>query len=160
MRSKFLQTVKETFFSSLPLAIIIVICLCIAPLPTFSDYLKIVVGYVCVVIGQAMFLVGPETSILPIGRMVGGSFAQYNKLAFVLSFGFVFGLLATVAEPALSVLAKQISAIMPLVNSTLFIRITDGIKKDMGVGTPAHGLCFFLPVEMSTLTLHEQALEE
>lgn len=124
MRSKFLQTVKETFYSSLPLAVIIVICLCIAPLSSTSDYLKIVVGYICVVFGQAMFLVGLETSILPIGRMVGGSFAKYNKLIFVLSFGFIFGLLATVAEPALAVLAKQISAIMPLVNSTLFIWIT------------------------------------
>ena len=112
MKSKFFQTVKDTFLSSLPLAVIIVICLCLAPLDSFGDYLKIIVGYVCVVFGQAMFLVGLDTSILPIGRMVGGSFAQYNKLAFVLSFGFVFGLLATVAEPALSVLAKQISSII------------------------------------------------
>lgn len=124
MKSKFLQTVKETFYSSLPLAGIIIVCLCISPLDALADYLKIIVGYVCVVFGQAMFLVGLETSILPIGRMVGGSFAKYNKLAFVLSFGFVFGLLATVAEPALAVLAKQINIIMPLVNSTLFIWIT------------------------------------
>jgi len=124
MKSKFLGTVKDTFVSSLPLAVIIVVCLLVSPLEAVGDYLKIAAGYVCVVFGQAMFLVGLETSILPIGRMVGGSFAKYNKLAFVLSFGFVFGLLATVAEPALSVLAKQISSIMPLVNSTLFIWIT------------------------------------
>lgn len=124
MKSKFLQTVKETFYSSIPLAVIIVICLLIAPLESTSDYLKILVGYACVVFGQSMFIVGLETSILPIGRMVGGSFAKYNKLAFVLTFGFVFGLLATVAEPALAVLAKQIGSIMPLVNSTLFIWIT------------------------------------
>lgn len=124
MKSKFFQTVKDTFFSSLPLAVIIIIFLCIAPLESSADYLKIFVGYVCVVFGQSLFLVGLETSILPIGRMVGSSFAKYNKLIFVLCFGFVFGLLATVAEPALSVLAKQISSIMPLVNSTLFIWIT------------------------------------
>lgn len=124
MKSKFFQTVKETFYSSLPLAVIIVICLFIAPLSSFSDYLKILAGYFCVVFGQAMFLVGLETSILPIGRMVGGSFAKYNRLVFVLCFGFVFGLLATVAEPALSVLARQIGSIMPLINSTLFIWIT------------------------------------
>ncbi|MBQ7365514.1 MAG: DUF1538 family protein, partial [Clostridia bacterium] len=121
MKSKVLQTVKETFYSSLPLAVIIVVCLLIAPLPTFGDYAKIAVGYLCVIIGQSLFLVGLDTSILPIGRMVGGSFAKYNKLFFVLAFGFVFGLLATVAEPALAVLAKQIGAIMPLVNHTLFI---------------------------------------
>ena len=124
MKSKFFQTVKETFYASLPLAVIIVICLCMAPLNSPDDYFKIIVGYACVVFGQSMFLIGLETSILPIGRMVGGSFAKYNKLVFVLCFGFVFGLLATVAEPALSVLAKQITSIMPLVNSTLFIWIT------------------------------------
>lgn len=124
MKTKFLQTVKETFFSSLPLAVIIVICLFIAPLSSSIDYLKIIIGYICVVFGQAMFLVGLETSILPIGRMVGGSFAKYSNLVFVLAFGFIFGLLATVAEPALSVLAKQIGGIMPSVNSTLFIWIT------------------------------------
>ena len=124
MKSKFLQTVLGTFYSSLPLAVIIVICLFIAPLTSPVEYLKIIIGYVCVVFGQTLFLVGLETSILPIGRMVGGSFAKYNKLAFVLTFGFVFGLLATVAEPALSVLALQIGGIMPLVNSTLFIWIT------------------------------------
>lgn len=124
MKSKFFQTVKETFYSSLPLAVIIAICLLIAPLNSSGDYFKILIGYTCVVFGQALFLVGLETSILPIGRMVGGSFAKYNNLAFVLTFGFVFGLLATVAEPALAVLAKQISGIMPLVNSTLFIWIT------------------------------------
>lgn len=124
MKSKVLQTMKETFLSSLPLVVIIVVCLCIAPLHDPSDYLKIVIGYLCVVIGQALFLVGLDTSILPIGRMVGGSFAKYNNLCFVLAFGFVFGLLATVAEPALSVLAKQINVIMPLVNQTVFIWIT------------------------------------
>lgn len=124
MKSKFFQTAKETFYSSLPLAVIIIICLFIAPLNSAGDYFKILIGYACVVFGQALFLVGLETSILPIGRMVGGSFAKYNKLAFVLTFGFVFGLLATVAEPALAVLAKQIGGIMPLVNSTLFIWIT------------------------------------
>ena len=124
MKIKFFNTVKETFFSSLPLAVIIIICLCVSPLESSGDYGKIVGGYLCVIFGQALFLSGLEASILPIGRMVGGSFSKYNKIAFVLSFGFVFGLLATVAEPALSVLAKQINGIMPLVNSTLFVWIT------------------------------------
>ncbi len=121
---KFFETVKETFVGSIPLAVIIIICLCVAPLKNPMDYLKVVVGYLSVVVGQSLFLSGLESCILPIGRMVGGSFSKYNKLAFVLTFGFVFGLLATVAEPALSVLAKQITGIMPLVNSTLFIWIT------------------------------------
>lgn len=124
MKSKVLQTIKETFYASLPLAAIIIICLCLSPLNDPSDYIKIIIGYFCVIFGQALFLVGLETSILPIGRMVGGSFAKYNNLFFILAFGFIFGLLATVAEPALSVLAKQIESIMPIVNHTVFIWIT------------------------------------
>ena len=34
------------------------------------------------------------------------------------------------------------------------------VKIAEGVGTAAHGLCFFLPVELSTLTIHEQTVEE
>lgn len=29
------------------------------------------------------------------------------------------------------------------------------VKQKEGLGTPAHGLCFFLPVELSAITLHE-----
>jgi len=124
MSSRFFKTIKDTFFSSLPLAAIIFICFLIAPLQNPEGYLKIALGYFGVVFGQSLFLIGLDTSILPIGRMVGGSFARYNKLIFILLFGFIFGLLATVAEPALSVLAKQINIIIPDVNSTLFIWIT------------------------------------
>lgn len=124
MKSKFWHTVMNTFYSSLPLAFIIAICILIKPLSDPFDYFKIIVGYICVIIGQALFIVGLDTSILPIGRIVGGSFAKYNNLFFILTFGFVFGLLATVSEPALSVLAKQIDGIMPIVSSTIFIWIT------------------------------------
>ena len=40
------------------------------------------------------------------------------------------------------------------------VNIANAIKEKAGVGTAAHGLCFFLPVEMSTLTIHEQELIE
>lgn len=121
---KVLRTIKETFLSSLPLVAIIVACLFFAPLPTSSDYFKIGIGYVAVVLGQSLFLVGLDASILPIGHMAGAAFAKYKNLAFILSFGFVFGLLATVAEPAIAVLARQINGILPIVNTTLFIWIT------------------------------------
>lgn len=122
------STLKEVFISSLPLAaIIIIVCGFIAPLETKSDYLKLIVGYVSVVVGQTLFLDGLDISILPIGKLIGGSLIKLKKASFIIFFGFVFGLLATVAEPALTVLAKQTNMIMPIVNETAFIWI-------MGVG--------------------------
>ncbi len=121
---KLVKTIRDTFVSSLPLAAIIIICLFFAPMESPIQYLKLLVGYASVVIGQALFLVGLDASILPIGHMVGTTFSKYKKVVFILLFGFLFGLLATVAEPAISVLARQIGLIMPVVNATLFIWIT------------------------------------
>lgn len=120
----FANTLKEVFLSSLPLAaIIIIVCGFIAPLNSMSDYLKLIVGYVSVILGQTLFLDGLNISILPIGKLVGGSLIKLKKASFIIFFGFVFGLLATVAEPALTVLAKQTNMIMPIINETVFIWI-------------------------------------
>ncbi len=126
----FNTTLKEVFISSLPLAIIIIIvCVFIAPLNNHSDYIKLIVGYFSVVVGQSVFLIGLNISILPIGMLVGGSLIKLKKAAFIIFFGLVFGLLATVAEPALTVLARQTNMIMPIINETIFIWIMG-----MGIG--------------------------
>ena len=121
---KTLRVIKETFLSSLPLvAVIIIICGFVAPMGNAADYIKLLIGYVSVVIGQSLFLVGLDKSILPIGKMVGGSLIKLKKSVFVIFFGFLFGLLATVAEPALAVLARQTTMIMPIINTRVFIWI-------------------------------------
>ena len=131
---KTLETLKETFLSSLPLAIImVIICVFVAPMEWAEDYFKLIIGYASVVIGQTLFLVGLDKSILPIGKMVGRSLGKIKKSVFIIFFGFMFGLLATVAEPALAVLARQTHMIMPIVNATTFIWIM-GAGIGVGVG--------------------------
>lgn len=122
--SIFLSTLKEVFLSSLPLAVIIIIvCGVIAPFDNAKDYGKLIIGYFSVILGQTLFLDGLNISILPIGKLVGGSLIKLKKPVFIIFFGLVFGLLATVAEPALSVLARQANMIMPIMNETVFIWI-------------------------------------
>ncbi len=121
---KFLRVLKEVFISSLPLAfIIILVCGFVAPMDNGSDYVKLAVGYASVVLGQALFLGGLDVSILPIGKYVGGSLVRFKKAGLIVFFGFLFGLLATVAEPALAVLARQTHMIMNVVNETAFVWI-------------------------------------
>ena len=50
--------------------------------------------------------------------------------------------------------------VLSIVEKDIAIKIAEAIKEKAGVGTNAHGLCFFLPVEMSTLTIHEQIFED
>lgn len=119
---KTFRVLKETFLSTIPLAIvIIVVCGFVAPMQNTFDYFKLIVGYTSVVIGQTLFLVGLDSSILPIGKMVGKSLIKLKKAVFVLFFGFLFGFLATIAEPALAVLARQTNMVMPIINNTMFI---------------------------------------
>lgn len=121
---RFFNTLKEVFISSLPLAaVIIVVCVFVAPMENAFDYVKLIVGYTSVVLGQSLFLDGLSISILPIGKLVGSSLVKLKKAIFIIFFGFLFGLLATVAEPALAVLARQTHMIMNIIDETLFIWI-------------------------------------
>jgi hypothetical protein len=132
---KTLRTLKEVFLSSIPLVfIIIVVCVFVAPMERSSDYVKLVIGYLSVVFGQAFFLVGLDSSILPIGKMVGSSLIKFNKSIFIILFGILFGILATVAEPALAVLARQAHMTMNEVNETVFVWIlSTGVGIFVGV---------------------------
>ena len=117
-----LRILKETFITSLPLAaIIIIVCGFVAPMPNPFDYVRLVVGYVGVVIGQTLFLIGLDTSILPIGKVMGGSLIKLKKTVFIIFFGVLFGFFATIAEPALAVLARQTHLILNVINETVFI---------------------------------------
>lgn len=119
---KILRVLKEVFLSSIPLAaIIIIVCVFLAPMNNSFDYFKLFIGYFSVIIGQVLFLVGLDESILPIGKVVGQSLVKLKKPIFIISFGLIFGLLSTVAEPALAVLAKQTHMIMNIVNVEVFV---------------------------------------
>ncbi|MDR3263853.1 MAG: DUF1538 domain-containing protein [Clostridiales bacterium] len=118
---KFLRSLKEVFLSSLPLlAVMVVVCVFVDPM-SGSELLKISIGYIMVIFGQTLFLIGLESSIIPIGKLVGGSLVKLKKTVLIVLFGFVFGLLATVAEPALAVLGVQVNSINGAIDKTLFV---------------------------------------
>lgn len=50
--------------------------------------------------------------------------------------------------------------VLSVVKKDIAVKIVNEIKEKAGVGSKAHGLCFFMPVEMSTLTLHEKPFDE
>ena len=50
--------------------------------------------------------------------------------------------------------------VLSVVEKDIAVKIAEAIRDKAGVGTAAHGLCFFLPVEMSTLSIHEAEAAE
>lgn len=50
--------------------------------------------------------------------------------------------------------------VLSIVEKEVAFKIMQAIKEKAGVGTAAHGLCFYLPVEMSTLLINEEKQNE
>ena len=164
---KLIRVLKETFLASLPLAaVIIVVCCFIAPMPDAFDYVKLIIGYTGVVAGLSLFLVGLDLSILPIGKAVGESLNKFKKALFIVFFGFLFGLLATVAEPSVAVFARQTHLVMGEIDERLFIWVMSAgigvfagfslyrIMKDIGIKAVfavsyivVFAMMFFVPQE-------------
>ena len=133
---KLLRVLKSTFLSSLPLALIIIIVCCfIAPMDRMFDYVKLIIGYAGVVVGQSIFLVGLDISILPIGKAVGESLVKLKKVFFIVFFGFLFGFLVDIAEPDLTVFSRQVHLVTDQLNERVLIVImAAGIGAFVGLG--------------------------
>ena len=114
-----LSKCKEALISILPVTLIVVI-LHITPLISLTDY-ELVVFLVCsffLVLGIGLFNLGADLAMTPMGEHVGSGLARSRNLFLLLSVCFVMGLLITVAEPDLSVLATQVADV---INGTALI---------------------------------------
>lgn len=110
---------KEASVSVLPV-VLMVLFLYFTPLVTFTakELAVFLVSALFLVLGIGLFNMGADLSMMPMGEQVGSGLAKTGKLRVLLSVCFVMGLLITVAEPDLSVLAEQVSAVM---NGTLLV---------------------------------------
>ena len=102
---------REAISSVVPImGLVILLCFVSVPMP--SDALAgFILGAVLVILGMGMFNLGAEMAMTPIGEAVGASLTRSKKMGIVLAGGFLVGLLVTLAEPDLTVLAGQVPAI-------------------------------------------------
>ena len=111
--------IKEALVSALPITAIVYI-LSLTPLFNFSktELITFTVGAVLLVLGIGLFNLGADLAMTPMGTHVGSGLSKQRKLGLLLAVCFVLGMLITIAEPDLQVLAKQVSAVM---NGTVLI---------------------------------------
>ena len=113
------EKIKEALLSSLPVTVIVYI---LALLPGFdfsrTELLTFTVGAVLLVLGIGLFSLGADMAMTPMGTHVGAGLSRQKKLSLLLVVCFVLGMLITIAEPDLQVLAKQVSAVM---NGTVLV---------------------------------------
>lgn len=112
-----LEKLKEAFASVLPVSVIVFI-LSFTPLVSLSAKELTVFGVSSffLVVGIGLFNLGADLAMTPMGEQIGSGLTKLRKLQLLLSVCFVMGVLITVAEPDISVLAEQVkNAIKPII---------------------------------------------
>ncbi len=99
--------------SVLPVAALVLI-LSFTPLAPLSwlERAVFLVSALLLVAGISLFNLGADLAMMPMGRYVGEGLTKSRKIAILVAVCFLMGFLITVAEPDLSVLAGQVSAVI------------------------------------------------
>lgn len=109
LRSK----IWEALISALPITLIVYV---MALLPWFdfsaSQLITFTVSAVMLVLGIGLFNMGADLAMTPMGTQVGAGLSRQRKLTLLLMVCFILGVLITIAEPDLQVLANQVRSIM------------------------------------------------
>lgn len=116
----------------LPITLIVMaLCFTISPIPN-NMLMSFLTGAALLIIGMAFFTLGADTAMTPIGTKVGSCITKSRKLWLIVFVSFLLGVIITISEPDLQVLANQVPTIPNLVL----------------IGTVALGVGVFLVIAM------------
>lgn len=111
MNRLLLSKIKESLRSVLPVTLIVII-LNFTPLVNleFKEIITFVVAAVFLILGIGFFTLGADIAMTPMGEHVGSGLTKSKNLKLLLIICFALGLLITIAEPDLTVLANQVGS--------------------------------------------------
>ncbi len=114
-----LKKIRESLVSVLPVTLIVCL-LNLTPLVNFSGReIAVFIGAsVVLILGIGLFNMGADLAMTPMGEHIGAGLTKSKKVILLITVCFLMGLLITVAEPDLSILADQVSSV---INGTLLI---------------------------------------
>ena len=119
-----IEKTNESLSSVIPItAIVLLLSISIAPL-TPGALILFLFGAVLLVAGMGLFTLGVDMSMLPMGEGVGVELAKRKRMGIPLLVCFILGVVITIAEPDLQVLAHQIPSIP---NMTLILAVALGV---------------------------------
>lgn len=130
-----IEKLKESFFSIGPIALIVLLLsFTITPMGIVNN-ITFVFCAILTIIGLALFLLGADVGIIPIGEKAGASLTSKKNLPLLLIGSFIIGFIITIAEPDVQVLANQVASVNPSVNpKLLLIMIAIGIGFFVSLG--------------------------
>ncbi len=118
------EKIRESLASVLPItAIVLVISITIAPL-TPGTITLFLFGAILLIFGMGLFTLGVDMSMIPMGDGIGVQISKTRRVMLPLLVCFVLGVVITIAEPDLQVLAEQLPTVP---NMTLILVVALGV---------------------------------
>ena len=120
LKEKLLEALKAV----LPIVgIVLALCFSVAPI-SGSILLCFLLGAAMIIVGVMFFTLGAEASMTPMGERVGAAVTRSRSLPLIIGMGFLLGVLITISEPDLQVLAGQVPAVPGM---TLILSVAAGV---------------------------------
>ena len=124
MKDLIKDKLHESITSILPIAaIVLLLSITLAPMSP-STFLLFLLGVLCLIAGLSIFTMGAEMSMQPLGNKLGTSLAQSSKIWLIAGVSFIIGILVTISEPDLQILAEQVSGVP---NMLLILTVSLGV---------------------------------
>jgi hypothetical protein len=129
MLSDLQEILSEVIQSIVPLVFVVGVILFILPGTTPELMIRFFAGAAMVTGGLFLFLVGVRIGLLPIGEAIGSELVSKGSLLFLLVASFLFGLVITIAEPDVRVLAYQVDLASggSIGNNLLIVSVAIGV---------------------------------
>ncbi len=108
----------------LPISLLVLILSLIFVPIELSTMSLFLFGAVLLVLGMGLFTLGADTAMLPMGAQMGAMLTKRKSILFMIGVAFAVGLLITMAEPDLTVLANQVQGVPNLV---LIVAVSTGV---------------------------------
>ncbi|MBR4292650.1 MAG: DUF1538 domain-containing protein [Clostridia bacterium] len=119
------EKLSEALASVLPITLIVaILALFFIPLDS-SLFLSFLIGSAMIIVGMAFFTFGSDISMSQIGTHIGAKLTKSRRIWLIVLISFALGVIITIAEPDLTVLATNV----PAINSTVLI-----LTVSVGVG--------------------------
>lgn len=114
----------ESLAAVLPITLIVLVLSVLLVPMELGTMCMFLAGSVMLVFGMGLFQMGSEMAMTPLGEGVGVETAKAKKLSTVLLIAFFMGMIVTIAEPDLQVLAQQVPSIP---NAVLIYSVAIGV---------------------------------
>ena len=153
------RQLKEVIISVLPIVVLASLSSLLLGVMDASELCRFLFSSVLVIIGLTLFLSGVDVGLLPIGNRIGSALTRTRSLAIMLSVAVVLGIIITIPEPDVQVLAEQVPGVPNAVLVGEFDRAFD-LSSQYFVGLIVIVLHFIMFGFAMTLARKNRQIEE